>query len=153
MDYKLNILVEKYFRGETTLEEEAKIRKHLTANSGHTNDERCELSGFFDFISHKQKKTRSRKIRIRQTYHVLGVTAMAASIALFIILSPFKTLTSESQQVVDRVVYLSDLEQQEILETYNQFREYMISTSQMMNEGINSVSHLNKFQEVALNLE
>lgn len=153
MDYRLNILVEKYFRGETTLEEESKIRKHLTANSEHKNAECDELSVLFDFISHKQKKIRSRKIQTRNTYRVLGVTAMAASITFFITLVPFKTVTSESQQVVDRVVYLSDLEQQEIIETYDQFRQYMISTSQMMNEGINSVSHLHKFEEVALILE
>ncbi len=145
-----NHLLDKYFKGQSTLEEEKAI-KELLSKRFDSSDRYSEMGAYFSYVSHKQKKSKIIKLRWRNTYRIAGVVAVAASICIAFFL-PFGNFTKQNTPT-EQVVYLSDIEQQELLESYQHFKSYMINASEKLNQGMNSVAHIDRFQTVKTYLE
>ncbi|MCY4268359.1 MAG: hypothetical protein OXC67_10830, partial [Flavobacteriaceae bacterium] len=136
MEYKNhNHLIDKYFKGQTTLKEEKAI-KELLSNYSDSTDRYSEMGSYFSYVTYRQEKSKVMKLRLRKTYRFAGVAALAATIC-FAFFLPFGNFTKQKAPN-EQVVYISDLEQQELLESYEHFKSYMINASEKLNQGMNS---------------
>lgn len=145
-----NHLIEKYFKGQTTLDEE-RVIKELLSNRSDTSERYSEMEPYFSYVSHKQKRSKVVRLRLRNTYRIAGVAAVAATIC-FVFFLPFGNFTKQDTPT-EQVVYLSDLERQELLESYEHFKSYMIDASEKLNQGMNSVARIDQFEVVKTYLE
>lgn len=145
-----NHLIEKYFKGQTTLNEEKAIKEWLS-NRSNNSDRYSEMESYFSYVTHKQKRIKIVKFRIRNTYRMVGVAAIAATVC-FLFFLPFGNFTKQNAPT-EQVVYLSDLEQQELLESYEHFKTYMIDASEKLNQGMNSVAHIDRFEVLKTHFE
>ena len=151
MEYKNhNHLIDKYFKGQTTLEEE-KVINELLSNQSDTTDRYSEMSSYFSYVSHRQERSKTIKLRVRYTYRITAVAAIAAAICV-VFFFPFGNFTNQNSPT-EQVVYLSDLEEQELIESFEHFKSYMINASEKFNQGMNSASHIDRFEVVQTYLE
>ncbi|MCY4561806.1 MAG: hypothetical protein OXC03_05795 [Flavobacteriaceae bacterium] len=152
MEYtNMKQLIEKYFKGETTLEEEKAIRELLSQRK-ETANEYSEMSSYFSYLSHKQTKSKVIKLRVRNAYRISAVAAVAATVFMAFFL-PFGNFSKQQDTTTQQVVYLSDLEEQELIESFEHFKSYMIDASLKLNEGTNSLAHLDRIQVLETYLE
>ena len=150
MEFKdLEILLEKYFEGNTTLNEELQIKEFFKNNSD-LPDNLMETRAMFQFFSkEKQEKTdmvfpvkeKQKSARVRNLYY--QVSAIAASILILISVITY-TDNTEEQRVYAYINGKPIMDEQvAIIEA----KRALLLVSSNLNEGTESLKHLSSFNK------
>lgn len=147
-DHKVRTLLDKYWEGETSLEEEQNLRSYFA--SSQVADEFMPFSALFCFYQEAQQVKMDRKIKAPDLPQVLGKTVsmrwvinVAASVAIFIAMF-FINKQSKSPQI-DQYAYQDTY--QDPQQAYDEVKRALLFVSAKMNKGVNTAAHsLEKMQ-------
>lgn len=147
MDYKeIKILLDKYFEGNSSLNEEKLLQEYFTRNENIPDDLLYAKEIFSHFRSESAvhfEDTERRKMRINSK-NVLRIMGVAASIAVFVsIIMFFKKPKEKKVYAVINGVEITDRNI-----AIHETKKALLLISDNLNQGTRDLSYLSKFNEV-----
>ena len=129
---KVENLLEKYFEGETSLEQEAQLRKYFTTHKVPVHLEAYQdLFGYFDSkLNESYKKSLLPESKIKVPYKWLSI---AASVAILLSVFVFN--------------YQSKPSEEQIAQSYKNTQEALQLISKNINKGAFAMAQLQEFEK------
>ncbi|NOZ34785.1 MAG: hypothetical protein GXO80_05765 [Chlorobi bacterium] len=146
MDYqKIKKLTDKYFEGNTSLQEEQELTRFFN-EAKNIPPELIYLKSFFQFIKTEQSKTFNKPVLLNQSKHKLlyrlsGIAAVIL-IAAFIIFSKSKS----ENKIIYAYVNGKPIYEKRKAEKYSKLALYRISEN--LNTGTENLNYLNKLNKI-----
>lgn len=136
---KINQLLEAYFEGNTTLEEEARLQHYFS--SEEVPAELMPYAPIFvsQVAAREERSSRAIEIPVESSKYSFRKWSMAASIA--VVLGVGSLLFFQNNGLT--------AEQEEALAAYNQAKETMYLLSENLNKGTSKITYLDEFAEGA----
>jgi hypothetical protein len=147
-DHKIRALLDKYWEGETSLEEEQNLRSYFS--SSQVADEFLPFSPLFNYYQEAQHVKMSGEIKSPDLPQVPGKTIslrwlinVAASIAIFIVM--FFVNKHSKSPAIDQYAYEDTF--QDPQQAYDEVKRALLFVSSKMNKGVNTAAYsLEKMQ-------
>lgn len=148
MEYKnIDQLIEKYFNGDSTLEDEHLIREYFSS-SNKISDKHQQLKSLFEFYNEQSKATSNLKLdniitesKPKAKTHKLIFMALAASIAL--LFSVFLFQENSTEEKVYAYINGQPVLDQQV--AYNEAQKALLMISNNLNGGTKDLKHLVDF--------
>lgn len=147
MDWKeLDTMLERYYEGESTLDEERAIKLFFNSveNVPDKYREAAELFGYFNreaSITMPDNFKFSAPVNKHKLWSIIGSTGIAASIAIFIAI----TINHNQPKAIDQIAQITYQEQKK---AYYQTKEALLIVSDNLKKGKREIQRLSIFNEV-----
>ncbi len=145
----LEILLEKYFEGNTTLNEELEI-KDFFKNNTELPENLIETKAMFEFFRNEKEQQldlkvfsigKNRKVKMRKLYY--QVFAIAASI--LILISIFTYTDNSEEQIVYAYINGKPIMNEQVAKM--EAKRALLLVSSNFNNGTENLKHLSSFSE------
>ncbi|NND34313.1 MAG: hypothetical protein HKN76_17145 [Saprospiraceae bacterium] len=140
-DHKIKGLLDKYWEGETTLEEERELKSYFA--SSQVADEFLPFSPLFAFYEEAQHVEMQREIKAPtpvsgggKTVNLRWLINIAASIAIFIAM--FYINKNSKSNMPEQYAYHDTYQSPE--EAYDEVKKVLLFVSAKMNKGVNTAA-------------
>lgn len=155
----IEALLEKYYRGETSLDEERRIQEHFDARQGNDTPD-ARLFGAIKAAQSQAEPLPAPKPRIRYgRYIAMAGSALAAGIALLLVLRQTPTLPTAVESAPQNMPVATTLsttilispeisgEIQDEQLALEQARKTLAYVSRKLNKGLSGVQHFSKLEK------
>ena len=154
MDLQIKILLEKYYNGESSLEEEEILKKYFSKETNRSNDlndnlifnyfreEKTEIPYDLTYELDKIIKNQSSTDKAR-IFRILKWTGSIAAILLICVL--FYVFSKKDNQVKDKDLYADSFQNTD--EAYKETQKVLLFISQTMNKKSSGLKHLSSFDK------
>lgn len=134
---EINKLLESYFEGNTSLQEEGQLNEFFNSNEvpEHLEVYRPMFQSFSE--AREERSTREFTLPVAQSKSTFMVWSIAASIALVMGVGSLFFFQNNGLTA----------EQEEALVAYNQAKETMLLLSENLNKGTSKITYLKEFEE------
>lgn len=141
----IKILLEKYFEGATSLQEEAALRQYFTEEV-HIPKELLYAKAMFTFIK-KEKNVRFKKSK-NKPFYLIGIAASIILATFLIINNLQQTLSIDQEQIVYAYVNGEAITDKDVAIEYT--KQALLAVSQNLDKGTKHLNQLNQLNKVEI---
>lgn len=147
----IEALLERYYNGDTTLEEEAVIREYLVAHPEAAEEPDHLLVAGIDALKESARPAPvPQRKRAPLRYWLGGSTALAAGLALFLVMKQQPVASVAGPQSLRTALLVTPNVSGEITDeqqALEQARKALAFVSSKLNKGTSGIGHLNQLEE------